>query len=517
MLQILFGIAGSLCLAWIPLIEKEFFDVFNSSTAKYLGLLITLYVVLNFCNVIFNYLTMIFTWKGAVKFEYLMKEDFFSSIFKQKYSDFKSRDIGEYVSMQGNDLTAIEQDYLQPMIDLIHSFCKIIIYAVVIFKYLDYRIACVIVLVSVLAVFCPKILGDKLSEKRLLYQNEMAKYTSKITDLMEGFELINDASRENFNKEHAIKLLNVKNKRYEFGKMKSLTLSLNDLALKSIKIATILLSIYLLYKNYITIGTVVAALGYADSFIEPIDSFLYDINAIKSVDKVKENFISIVNKNIENITQSRKEINEIKLKNVEIACGDCALHNLNMILKKGEKYAIVGKSGSGKSTFAKTIAGYMGYTKGDISINGEDIKYFSENISYENQDEHIFTMSASDNIGVLGTYDITKVLEIVQKINDDNIDRVVHYKDSCAKLSGGEKQIIKFMRKIAENRQVIILDEPFSAMDIKSKKIFEEILFSKYFDDKILIVITHDQTKENLKKYDNVYRVSDGSMFKEAV
>ena len=84
----------------------------------------------------------------------------------------KDRD-GEYVSLQGNDITALEQDYLEPVISIIRCVNMIIVYGVVLFFGVDWRIALVIILTSIFAILIPRMIGKSLTDARSTYQEQM--------------------------------------------------------------------------------------------------------------------------------------------------------------------------------------------------------------------------------------------------------------------------------------------------------------------------------------------------------
>src|SRR3712207_3752359 len=84
-------------------------------------MIIMAYVISMLASVVFEYLSMIFTWKATLNFEQSLKRDFFKSIFNYSYEKFSSKDVGEYISIQGNDITALDQDYLTPLIDMVQA------------------------------------------------------------------------------------------------------------------------------------------------------------------------------------------------------------------------------------------------------------------------------------------------------------------------------------------------------------------------------------------------------------
>ena len=86
----------------------------------------------------------------------------------------------------------------------------------------------------------------------------------------------------------------------------------------------------------------------------------------------------------------------------------------------------------------------------------------------------------------------------------------------CQRFSGGEKQAVAFLRMAAKNAEVILLDEPFSAMDAKMKSAVEHYLFTgKEFEGKTVLVITHDTREESLSQYDGIIHVGENGIYVE--
>ena len=129
----------------------------------------------------------------------------------------KDRD-GEYVSLQGNDITALEQDYLEPVISIIRCVNMIIVYGVVLFFGVDWRIALVIILASIFAILIPRMIGKSLTDARSTYQEQMAEYVTEITDLLEGFRVINQMTVGKILDKHEHVLNETAEKRYQYGK-----------------------------------------------------------------------------------------------------------------------------------------------------------------------------------------------------------------------------------------------------------------------------------------------------------
>jgi ATP-binding cassette subfamily B protein len=179
-----------------------------------------------------------------------------------------------------------------------------------------------------------------------------------------------------------------------------------------------------------------------------------------------------------------------------------ALEHINTIFRQGEISAIVGSSGSGKTTIANLIMGFWKTKNGRVTIGGKNIADASENelsklISIVQQESFLFNTSIADNIaiGQQGTSreDIIKVAKLAC-IHEtiiglpEGYDTIVG--EGGAKLSGGEKQRIAIARVMLKNAPVIILDEATAAIDPYNEQLIQEAIVN-LSHNKTLIVIAH--------------------------
>lgn len=512
-LQILFDLIGVFCLAVTPLLQKYFFDYALNSETEVIIKIVVLYIFLHLIYVVSQYFCMIFAFKGEVKFEKNLKKNFFDSLFLRKDYEFRKNEIGDYISFQANDIVALEQDYLQPIIDIIKSINMFLVYSLVLFIGIDWRIGIVIICTSFLSIIIPKVLGGKLKRIRDLYQNQLSKYVVKITDILEGFTLINGKTIKNIEKRHDDELQKVASKRYIFGKNKSLNLSVGLFFTKMVKVISFIAIIILFYKKQITIGTGIATLSFVSVLLEPINSIIYDMTTIQAVKKIKDKFIEFIEYKPVKLEKIEILRYNICLRNIEFKCENFELKKINFTFNKGCKYLITGDSGSGKSTLLKLIAGRLKASSGYIEIDGKNMnKYdYSDLISYLEQKEHIFNEGIIENITVYNSYDYNhkKYENISRKISDIYQSNI----KNSEKMSGGEKQVISLLRMFARASDVLLMDEPFSAIDYELREKFIDYLFTdNEFRDKIIILISHHMNDEKLKYFDCRINMKNGEI-----
>ena len=145
-LQVVLDFIGVICLALTPLIQKWLFDYGLKSTSSQIFLAILLYALLLGIYSLMQYFCILVAFKLGISFETRLKKNFFDKIFNMNSKVFQEKPIGEYISIQSNDITALEQDYLQPIVDVIRSVNMMLIYGFIIFMNINYKIGLVVVL-----------------------------------------------------------------------------------------------------------------------------------------------------------------------------------------------------------------------------------------------------------------------------------------------------------------------------------------------------------------------------------
>lgn len=182
----------------------------------------------------------------------------------------------------------------------------------------------------------------------------------------------------------------------------------------------------------------------------------------------------------------------IEFKNVSFAYPDSeksVLKNLNLTLRQGERLAVVGKNGSGKTTFVKLLCRLYDPVEGEILFNGKNIKEYDYKeylnlFSVVFQDFKLLALPLAQNISGGEAYDKLKVLEVLKNTGLDlskfkNAEETYLYKnfdDEGVNISGGEGQKIAIARALYKDAPLIILDEPTAALD----PIAEAEIYSKF-------------------------------------
>lgn len=199
-----------------------------------------------------------------------------------------------------------------------------------------------------------------------------------------------------------------------------------------------------------------------------------------------------------------------------------AIDNINFEIEDGELFVIVGPSGSGKTTTLKLINRLLRETEGQIFFDGSDINSFDLrelrlNIGYVLQVIALFpNMTVAENIAIIPEMKNMNKADILKRtdelLNEVGLDPDIYRDRLPSDLSGGEKQRIGILRAIIANPKVLLMDEPFSALDPISRRDLQDLIIDLQKSYKITTVfVTHDMS-EALRVADRICIMQDGKI-----
>ena len=259
-------------------------------------------------------------------------------------------------------------------------------------------------------------------------------------------------------------------------------------------------------EGSLSVGELVALLFYLNYFFDPLIQLSFNYDLLRSAGSSMKKVFSILDEeqvlsktgDIEPQMESNKVI---EFTNVDFSYGrDTVLHNVNISINKGEKIAIVGETGAGKSTIAKLILRFYLPTKGDVKFYGESSKdvtqrWARKNIAYVPQESFLFRGSIRDNL----IYSDPENIELEKELAEIG---VLHWFDRYenglnqnvgergSNVSAGERQFIALLRAVLARRQIIVFDEATANLDIESENSILEAT-DKLLDYQTSIVIAH--------------------------
>ncbi|MCQ6260222.1 ABC transporter ATP-binding protein [Pseudomonas sp. Q11] len=280
--------------------------------------------------------------------------------------------------------------------------------------------------------------------------------------------------------------------------------------------AITVLSVRDLSGGIITIGDFVQINAYVLQFVLPVSYVGMVLSAIKrSSVTIAENAEHLVSSDLDFNDRSKVKctgapaiiLDKVSVKSAE---GSFLLKDISLSIGSGSSLAVVGKSGSGKSTFAKAILGLAELSSGVIKFDSHDstcgaIRTFRENSGYVPQESLLFDRSVKNNVFSSEFLNRNKISHILRISGVD--ESVLEY--NASSLSGGEKQRVSFARAIARNSGVLILDEPTSSLDNETKSILSSAVYD-IFTASTRITITHDL--EEASKAQSIIVMNDGEI-----
>lgn len=267
-----------------------------------------------------------------------------------------------------------------------------------------------------------------------------------------------------------------------------------------------------LSKGYITVGALMAILMYNHMLIDPlIDLLSLQQSWIKS--KVSLSRLMTVME-MESEAKSRvnaSHLDRIVLEKVTFSYGEkTILNQMDLLIEKGEKIAIIGKTGAGKSSLAKVISGIYDIHSGKIKYyNGDERLEGYPQLGYLVQDGYLFDMSIRDNIKMANAnlteeaYRALLKICVLEAVCDEHREKAIG--ENGCHLSGGERKRVQLARTLAyEGANLYIFDELTSALDkVTARTILENVL--KYTEGKIALFIEHNV--EFLDVFDRVVSI----------
>jgi subfamily B ATP-binding cassette protein MsbA len=218
---------------------------------------------------------------------------------------------------------------------------------------------------------------------------------------------------------------------------------------------------------------------------------------------------------------------EIRFSNVSFSYGSgkTSLHQVDLTIKNGETIALVGPTGSGKTTLVNLLTRFYNPTSGKITINNEDISEFDlvsyrSNFSYVDQNVRLFNDSISGNIAFGQKNTMSKeTITNAAKISNSNefIEKLDNKYDSeigedGVTLSGGQRQRLSIARAIAKDSPILILDEATSALDSATEKLVQSAI-NKMQKNRTTIIIAHRLS--TIKNADRIVVLKNGEIIEQ--
>lgn len=418
---------------------------------------------------------------------------------------FQKKHSGELISRITNDINRIQKAVSTQIAGIIRELLTIIaLIGYVIF--LNPELAFYGLVVMPLALYPISILAKKMKKLSFKSQESASDITSHLSEVFNNVEIIKANSTE----------------RSELEKFEKHNLNFFKINIKSVKtneltspvmefIGAIAAALVIIFggvqviEGTMTAGTFLSFIAALFMLYTPIKRMASIYNSLQDAIAAHERIKAIYSINPTILAGDKeipKKIDSIEFKDVELKYGDfTALKNINLKANIGEKFALVGDSGGGKSSLINLLVRFYDTSKGQILFNDEclreiNIKSLRESISVVTQRVYVFNDTVAANVAYGYDIDEKRVIEVLKQAHA--YDFVEQMEDGIytqldqfgTNLSGGQRQRIAIARALYKNPQILILDEATSALDNESESIISEVI-DEVSQNRITFVIAH--------------------------
>ena len=488
---------------------------------------IILYMIVSFIGLnVLHYYHHKISKKVSIKFAQKIRINLYEKIVKMSYADFEKMNVGELFTTVENaneQMISILTKYLWAVTKVLYL---IILFIIILF--IDFRIWGLVAIVLLLLTILTRVYISKSKKITNLEYEKTYEASTLLNQTILGFKELKilDVEKTYVKKYKNIndELCSLKDKkanywvntnviRWDIWKVSDLFFILILIVLisrfnfdttKVILLSTYISNIFSIYFTHIIENSIDVP-----SFIKNIEKNM----KILSDNEIKEEKFGLKHLNDVN------GVVEFDNVNFEYETSKFSLKNISFKILPNRKTALMGKSGSGKSTIMKLMLHYYDNYSGSIKIDGIDLKEIDKsslinNVSVVYQDPFIFNLSIKDNI-LLSNEDATEE-EFVNACKKAKLDEFVLkmpngyntvINDKSTNLSGGQKQRIAIARAIIKKSKIILFDEPTSALDKENTGYIRELI-DELVIDKTVIVVSHDINL--IKNFDDIVYIKDG-------
>ena len=444
---------------------------------------------------------------------------------------FDSQTHGEILSRVTNDIDTLSQSLNQCITQIVSGIATII---GVLIMMISINIPMTIVSILILPL-CLGVVGQVVKRSQKYFDEQQASLgniNGHIEEIYGGHDIVKAFNGE----EKAIATFNDMNKNLYNSAWKSQFLSMMMHPIMSFigNFGYVVISIlggYMTVKNRIQVGDILSFTQYVRSLTNQISQLAQVVNLVQSAVAASERVFEFLNEE-EEIQTVDNGINpeyikgNIEFKNVKFGYNEnkIIINNFNAKVKKGQKIAIVGPTGAGKSTIIKLLMRFYDVNSGSILIDGHDIKDFNRSelrslFGMVLQDTWLFNGTIKDNIryGKLDASDEevinackTASVDHFIKTLPDNYNMMLN--EEADNISGGQKQLLTIARVILADPKILILDEATSSVDTRTEILIQNAM-DKLMEGRTSFIIAHRLS--TIKNADLILVMNDGDIVEQ--
>ena len=491
--------------------------------------LVSFYLLYNITASLFKYVSSIQLKIMALKIVKKMRLQIFEKLQQLDVSFFDNMPAGSIVSKITNDTEAVQSLYVKVLGELVKGTVYIIGVYIMFFR-LNFNFALISLLLIPLLLFTIWFYNEKARKYNDIIRSKISVLNGILNEAVQGISIIrsfnntksikkefDEANKKKQDERYKLLILNSLTSYTIIGAFKNIVFTVmiyyfGSSLLKNISITSIgLLYIYVDYIDVLfhNIHVIVGELANLSK------SAVASSHVFEMIDKVGT---PISNETIAPI------LGNVEFKDVSFYYKneEYVLKNINLIAQKGQVVALVGHTGSGKSSIMNLLLKFYEPQKGDILIDGMNLKDL-KNQAIRNQmgivlqDPYIFSDTLFYNIALgnpnIGKRDALKALEMVGAtdiLESNAMDEKIL--DHGSMLSSGQRQLISFARALAQNPKILILDEATSSIDSQTEEIIQNAM-SILMKGRTTFIIAHRLS--TIKNADKIYLLDKGSIVEE--
>ena len=478
-------------------------------------------------RMLLNYFIQYYGHVMGVKMQAQMRSDMFNHLEKLPYSFFDNNETGKIMSRMTNDLMDISELAHHGPENLIISTISIVasfIYLCTINWWMTLIVfACVPFLVVI-----TMILRKRMRSAFMRSRQAVAEINASLESSVSGIRVtkaFNNAKKESQKFEEGnSRFVSARSDAYKaMGQFHSATSFVTDI----FNVVVLIAGGFFMAKNFIGVGDYTAFTISVSLFISPVMTLINFMEQYQNGVTGFQRFLEIMDAQPEQDAPGAVDIGRaeghIEFLNVTYSYDNGAevLKNLSLDVKQGEKFALVGPSGGGKTTICHLIPHFYDIQQGTILIDGRDISTITRaslrrNIGIVQQDIYLFNASVRDNI-LYGRLDATEkeVIEAAKRANihdyimsrQNGYDTIIG--ERGVRLWGGQKQRLSIARVFLKNPAILILDEATSSLDNTTEILIQQAL-DELCKGRTTLVVAHRLS--TIKNADEIAVISDGEI-----
>lgn len=472
--------------------------------AKFIGILFAVYVL----NALFTWGMTVFTNALSNHSIEKMRKDAFGKISKLPLKFFDGHSHGDIISRLTNDIDAVSEGLLQGITQLFSGIVTVVGSLVLMFL-LDWRITLCVIVITIICIFVSKAIATNSGKMFRLQAQTIGELNGYVSETVGNLKVVKafgyeDKSSEVFGEINA-RLYDCGQKAQFYSSLVNPTTRyINNLAYISVGVLGGLAAL----AGHLSVGIISSFLIYATQFARPINDMTSILTQLQSAQAAAARIFALGEIEPETPDEDRPELEvkngEVMFKDVDFSYNKDKelIKDLNIAAKPGQRVAIVGPTGAGKTTIVNLLMNFYGVDNGTIFVDGQAIDSVQRDSLRKNfgmvlQDTWLFAGTVKENIayGKEGATDEEIINAAKAASAHGFIKRLPNGYDTMitedgGNLSSGQKQLLTIARAMLSDPKILILDEATSNVDTMTEQRIQKA-FLKMMEGRTSFIIAH--------------------------